>query len=105
MLSRWDCWGIYPFYSGTSITNCANYGNILSHGPYSYRTRVGGIVGEVWTSIDNPDENVIKNCVNFGYLSQSGEIGFDFYMGGISSVDKPNIVYENCVSFGAISYK
>ena len=25
-------------------------------------------------------------------------------MGGISSVDKPNIVYENCVSFGAISY-
>ena len=65
---------------------------------------MGGITGEVWNDDVNGVSNTIKNCVNFGALSQIGIVGYDLYIGGISCVDKPNIVYENCVSLGAISY-
>ena len=96
---------IGPTRYNTSITNCVNYGTISCTDPYAESIRIGGIVGEVFTYDQVRFSNIIKNCVNFGPLSQSGiKVKYNLYMGGISGVDKPNIIYENCVSLGMFSY-
>ena len=95
---------IEPKNYSTSIINCANYGSVSCASLSLYQVRIGGIASEVWTNQQISFRNTIKNCVNFGALSQNGEVELNLIIGGISGVDNKNLVYENCLSLGAISY-
>ena len=83
-----------------------NYGSVSSSSKSPSIVWIGGITSEVFTdgSTESSVSNTIKYCANFGALSQSGGVKVNLYMGGISGDDRPNVIFENCVSLGAISY-
>lgn len=98
--------GTYAYFGGiigegdgyTRISNCVNRGNITTTGTGS--AYVGGIVG---TLNSNKCSHTLKDCMNYGSLSVTGN-----YVGGIAGQVKGNSSdttrIDRCYNYGPVSY-
>ena len=80
------------------IENCVNYGSITSTSTDA-GAKVGGIIGQITSSIVNP---VISNCVNYGDISAASHTGS--IIGFIGNLNNSSITLtiEDCYNFGNI---
>ncbi len=85
--------------AGANLANvylCENYALISAEG---LLVIAGGIVGEHKVSYD---ENIIKQCANYGTVSATGTAS-ENYAGGIVGRTKGSV--SNCANFGSVSLK
>ena len=86
------------------IENCVNMADIIFTGSLEYCLCIGGIAGHVSPSIY---EIIIKNCANYGSITNNGK-NIWRYMGGIvgeiyvESIQKDTWI-QNCVNYGTLS--
>ena len=93
----------YMYNLGCNIENCVNKASVTFTGNYSGNgggTFIGGIVGEI--SWYRHITSYLKNCVNYGVITHSGE-SFSAYIGGIAG--KASGVYvQDCINYGNVTF-
>ena len=88
----------------TTMTNCANFGEVTAENAVGKRVRVGGIIGSFYSN-----NTTIENCYNMGTVTgKMGESTTDYaYVGGITGhFDKDgamcSVIIRNSYNSGTI---
>ena len=87
--------------NGSTVKNCANYGDAINSGEGS-TSFIGGIVGYSAGS-SSSKRMYIYNCLNHGTITQDGTTYNYLYIGGIAGYAYYATI-ENCVSGGKYSF-
>ena len=100
MIDTWAYGEDRAFLGDVIIENCTNYAEVNAT-TADTNGRVGGIVGAFCISTNEQNNNIFKNCVNYGKVQSSmfaGGILGQRYQGG----EKATVTFEACENKGQL---
>ena len=100
MIDTWAYGEDRAFLGDVIIENCTNYAEVNAT-TADTNGRVGGIIGAFCISTNEQNNNIFKNCVNYGKVQSSmfaGGILGQRYQGG----EKATVTFEACENKGQV---